>query len=103
MAKILNVNEMLIAAGESNMPGFDQFAAQLARIAKDLGDQLADHLGIEGPVNGCDVMAEEGGGAMGGFAPLHAGQGIPEVLEKFDPEGDWEPRQARQERERLAG
>lgn len=98
MSKQLTLDEMLIAASNSNMPGLDRYVEHLEALALDLGGDLARHLDIEGPVE-CSLTAEEGGGIMGGFAPKFTGQPIPDVLKEFDTLADWEVREKRREAE----
>jgi hypothetical protein len=102
MSKQLTLDEMLIAAANSDMPGLDKYLPQLEALAQELGTDLAQHLGIEGPVN-CDFTAEEGCGILGGFAPLHEGQPVPEVLRTVDTTGDWVPREQPVAREVSGG
>lgn len=93
MSKQLNLDEMLIAAARSNMPGLQRHLDRLQQAAQELATELAAHLQVDGPLS-CELIAEEGCGLMGGFAPLHAGQPVPDVLADLDTLGEWEPRQA---------
>lgn len=92
MARILSLDEMLVAASLSDMPGAAAFVQELREVAERLSAQLADHLEVDGP-NETDFIADEnGGGIMAGFAPLRANQPIPDAIKGFDVLGDWEPR-----------
>lgn len=92
MAKMLDLDEMLIAADASGMPGAQQFVDQAVELARALSRALAEHLEVAGPVE-CDFEpGVDGGGILGGFAPKEGDQPCPAALQPFDKDGDWEPR-----------
>lgn len=89
MAVILNMDDLLEAALDSNMPGYAQFVEQAENMATALAKNLAAHLGVE-----CKDAVWEGeafAGLAARFGPSELGQECPQVLKQADPTGDWEP------------
>jgi hypothetical protein len=97
MARILSVDEMMIAAVESDMPGADILEAELRAFTERLAAALATHLEVEGPTEIDFFTDSVGGGVLGGFAPFTPDQPIPQVLANFDAIGEWVPRCAIEE------
>jgi len=93
MAKMLTLDELLMAALRSDMPGAEAMALSVERLASDLAARLADHLGVEaGLAQVHDDGLDDQPIIMVGLAPLNEGDPVPEVLQAFDSEADWEPR-----------
>ncbi len=87
MSKILDVNELLELAEDIKLPGLDELLANIEAAAENLTEAIAKHLDIRH--TGADF--ERGfGGLCGVFKPKHEGQPMPEAMEEYDTEGDWE-------------
>ena len=84
--KILDVNNMLDAAIESDMP-FEHHVAALEQATTLFAEALAAHLGI----NSKAATYEYGfGGLCACFYPKTADQECPDVIDEGDKGGDWE-------------
>ncbi len=87
MAKQLTIDEMLEAAQDSNLPGYQHYVRAIEGIASALAVKLAAHL---------DVVTDEAtfqlgfGGTCAPFYAKHEGQDCPESLEPHDEGGEWE-------------
>jgi hypothetical protein len=80
MSKMLSLENMLVAAHNSNMPGAQEFAKDACLLASELGQKLAAHLCVDGPVI-CDFdPTEMSAEVLGGFAPRWKDQPLPAVL-----------------------
>lgn len=100
MSKMLTTSEVLVAAIQSGMPLADAFRVELEEFTLRMGAALAEHLQVDGPAAADFFVTDDGdgGGVVVGFAPLQAGQPLPDALQPFDKSGDWEPRGRTQER-----
>jgi hypothetical protein len=86
--KILNIDEMLEAASESDMPHSGAFIDQFEALAQSLATELAKHLTI---AIGSNATFEPGfGGLCVGFKSEHEGQSCPRCIDRHDEGGDWE-------------
>lgn len=90
--KILDVNNMLDAAHDSQMEDVEIFTAALEVAAQALAQALAEHLGIEtGTENSPKATYQQGfGGLCAFFGSANEGQPCPDVIDQGDPGGDWE-------------
>lgn len=87
MAKILNIDDMLEAAEQSNMPEFRAHADRLEDAASELALALAKHLKIEaGPAEWMGIGLA---GLAATFNPTSEGQECPELIDECDPSGEW--------------
>jgi len=90
MAKVLDLNEMLIVASLCGMPEADVFVERARIMAAQLSAGMAEHLRVRGPI-AIDFEADPtGGGIMGAFAPLAPDDAMPNVFWPFDRDGEWE-------------
>lgn len=86
MAKILDVNGLLDAASDLELPDLDKLRENLEHAATDLANALAAHLNIE--TSGANY--EQGfGGLCASFYATSKNQACPDVIDNGDPEGDW--------------
>lgn len=85
--KILDVNDMLMAAHETKMPSAGFLQRSLEEVATRLAAELAEHLGIE---SGPAVYECMFGGLCATFSPKTEGQECPVMIDQGDPAGDWE-------------
>ncbi len=86
MAKILNVDDMLVAATESEMPGASDFVRIVETIATGLAHSLANHLGVG--TNFADFQPGFGG-TCAPFFSIKPDQVCPTVIDQGDVGGDW--------------
>ena len=85
--KILDVNNMLDAASDSDMPELEVHRVALEQAATALAQALAKHLHI---AVGEDAVYEQGfGGLCAAFKPAYDGQDCPPEIDDGDPGGDW--------------
>ena len=88
MSKILNIDDMLEAARELQIPDYDARVEQAEAAAGAIGASIATALGIH-----FEPATWEGkafGGLCMTFRPAIEGQACPEVIDQGDPSGDWE-------------
>lgn len=88
MSKHLDVNEMLSAASEVDLPNLDAHVNALESAATDLARALAKHLRIEVKENA--EFLDGFGGLCASFGPARKGQKCPKVIDEGDEGGDWE-------------
>jgi hypothetical protein len=89
--KILAIDDMLEAAHETDMPGYDEHIQRIEAAANGLSKALAAHLGIgSGPAT---FEGKALGGTCATFFPLTPDQPCPEMIDEGDEGGDWEPPQ----------
>ena len=89
MAKILNIDDMLEAAENSEMPYLRMHVNQVEEAANSLARALAAHLNIN--VGTADWQGEAFGGTCAPFYPKFDGQPCPEEIDRGDEGGDWVP------------
>ena len=87
MSKILDINDLAMAADEYGLPDPPTFGNSIA-MAQAIAEQLAEHLGIEirQPAENIPAM----GGLCVSFGPRYIGQPCPEYIDDKDEGGEWE-------------
>ena len=88
MAKILTLEEMILALKEYDSKKHDYYKFCIEMVAQKLANDLAEHTGTE--AGNAEIWD---GGLMCGFAPFSHTQDLPGALDPFDPEGEWVPRE----------
>jgi hypothetical protein len=84
MTKMLTLDEMMTALLETDRRLYQQHVPALRAVGQAVADDLGEALDIE-----TGVADYHDGGLMVGFAPKSAAQPVPDVLSKYDVEGDW--------------
>jgi hypothetical protein len=88
MSKILDVNDMLDAAEDCELPERESLQTALELAANDLACALATHLDI---TMGQEAQYERGfGGLCASFEPRFPKQACPDAIDAGDPSGEWE-------------
>lgn len=87
--KILNVDDMLEAARDSNLPNYEEHVMKLEAAATALGLNLARHLKIK-MRNSARWNGKGFAGLCVAFEPIRKNQKCPEVIHDNDEDGDWE-------------
>ena len=85
--KILDINNMLDAAEESDMPNVEVHVQAMEEAADFLGKALAAHLKIK---YGTATYEQGFGGLCASFSPAKKKQKCPPVIDEGDPGGDWD-------------
>jgi hypothetical protein len=86
MTKLLNIDEMLDVLSIMQHPAFSTMKSAVGRIADEIGETIAESLGVE-----CGSASYEGSAFAGTCVAFFAkapGQPCPEVLRDFD-ESEW--------------
>ena len=86
--KILNIDNMIQAGYDSDLPGIEAHIMGLEEAASRLGEALAEHLEIRTGSMGATYEGESG--ICMDFLPGSVGQECPECINDGDPCGDWE-------------
>jgi len=87
MSKILDINNMLDAAADCELPELNRLLLSLEKEVDSLGDALAAHFDI---VYRGSSYEQGFGGMCGSFHPRHVNQECPDVIRTGDPGGDWD-------------
>lgn len=88
MSKILTIDNMLDAAREDKVPGYESFKQQFEALAQELGEALAKHYGIR-VTSDAEFQGTEFGGLCVHFGPAFDGQPCPDMIDFGDEGGDW--------------
>jgi hypothetical protein len=89
MPKNLTIDEMLLVASRSKMPGANVLIAEAIGLANVLAVELSNHLEVSGPNAEISYYSQDETGILVSFSPAHPDQPCPEVLRDFDTESDW--------------
>lgn len=85
MARVLNLSEIIACLEELESPAADALHKSALVLAETAADLLAGRLGVD---HGLADMWD--GHLYVAFRPSHEGQEMPEILEDYDTDGEWE-------------
>lgn len=91
MSYQLNLDQMLEAAQRSKLPQASDFVREAESLAAKLAALLADHLKIE-TEDSFTTFQPGFGGLCAPFWPVDDEQPLPDALEGFDNEEEWQSR-----------
>ncbi|HBJ83243.1 MAG TPA: hypothetical protein DDZ88_05090 [Verrucomicrobiales bacterium] len=89
MHKNLTIDEMLLAASRSKMPGAKVLIGEALALSNALANELSSHLRVNGPQAEIGFESNDDIGILVSFSPREAGGACPPVLMDFDTESDW--------------
>ena len=89
MSKVLNIDDMLEVALDTNLPGSAVMVRRFEKLATGLQKRIAKHLKVTANPLGATWEGKAFAGLCASFTPAAPDQTCPEVLDEADPGGDW--------------